>query len=94
MKTRKEVLKWLKDNGYYELVKRKMPVPVERYQFEDCALRDFFVGAFDWEYTSEGKEFWKKVNRDYQEWFGPLPDDDDDIVKRRRRRAGICYDEY
>ena len=85
MKNRKEVVQWLKDNELYDKVKRKLPFAVEKFPTMDTDLHQFFVLAFDWRYTSEGEDYWKDVNRQYQEWFGKTSDDSK-VIKRKKKK--------
>ncbi len=72
MKTRAEVLQWLKDNGFYEKVKRRLPVTIEKFPTSDADLHEFFISAFDWKHSSEGEDYWRGVNKKYLEWYGTV----------------------
>ena len=82
MKTRKQVLQWLKDNEIYDKVKRKIAIPVERHPMNDNDLHEFFVSAFDWRYTSEGADYWKSVNKKYLDWYGSTKSEKSDFNTR------------
>ena len=83
MKTRTQVIQWLKDNSLYEIVGRKLPIPVEKHPMQDIDLHEFFVTAFDWKYTSEGEDFWKKINKDFLDWYGPVTTDESKKKKKK-----------
>ena len=82
MKTRKEVLQWLKDNELYDVVKRRLPVAIDRFPMLDVDMHQFFVLAFEWKYTSEGEDYWKEINNKFLEWYGKIPAQDNKKKKK------------
>ena len=85
MKTRAEVVQWIKDNDLYDKVRRKLPFSVERFPMMDADLHQFFVLAFDWKYTSEGEEYWENVNKQFIDWFGKMPIETKEPKRRKKK---------
>lgn len=73
MKTKKQIIEWLKSNGLYEAFAKNIhPVTVEEIAEQyirevHCSLSIFT--SFSWHNTDEGFDFWAIANRNFMQWF-------------------------
>ena len=73
MKTKEQIIEWLKSKGLYEAFAKNIhPVTVEEIAEQyirevHCSLSIFT--SFSWHNTDEGFDFWAIANRDFMQWF-------------------------
>lgn len=73
MKTKEQIIEWLKSNGLYEaLAKNIHPVTVE--EIAEQHIREVhrslsIFNSFSWHNTDEGFDFWAIANRNFMQWF-------------------------
>ena len=73
MKTKKQIIEWLKYQGLYEAFAKNIhPVTVEEIAEQyirevHCSLSIFT--SFSWHNTDEGFDFWAIANRNFMQWF-------------------------
>ena len=70
MKTKEQIIEWLKSNGLYEafaknISSKTVDEVVEEYE-SVIGIIDF---AFIWENTDEGQDFWCSANEKFLLWF-------------------------
>ena len=76
MKTKEQIIEWLKQNGLYEaFAKNIFPETVVWRHVEQCIAdrnANIIIGsAFDWEATDEGTKFWNDANTKFLQWLYP-----------------------
>ncbi len=74
MKTKEQVIEWLKSNGLFEaFAKNIFPETYVLRHVEQCIAEghaNTIIGAaFDWEATDEGAIFWKDANTKFLQWL-------------------------
>ena len=73
MKTKEQIVEWLKSWGLYEaFAKNVSPVTIKDHVVLCIAERqaDIIIGsAFDWEATDEGTKFWDDANTKFLQWL-------------------------
>lgn len=73
MKTKEQIIEWLKSKGLYEAFAKNIhPVTVEEIAEQyirevHCSLSIFT--SFSWHNTDEGFDFWAIANRNFMQWF-------------------------
>ena len=73
MKTKEQIVEWLKVQGLYEtFAKNILPTTVEEAVEKYCS-RTRAMGIFDfaltWVKTKEGFSFWNNANSEFRQWF-------------------------
>lgn len=73
MKTRKQIIEWLKSNGLYEAFAKNVSSEnveekVERFMTEGKSHK-IFESAFVWVATDEGLTFWSNANTKFLQWL-------------------------
>ena len=73
MKTKEQIIEWLKSNALYDaFVKNISPIivgdEIERY-IEERTVPSIIESAFHWEATEEGHDFWKNANKKFIHWL-------------------------
>lgn len=73
MKTKEQIIEWLKSNGLYgAFAKNISPTTVEA-AVEDYCKESHDIGIIDyelnWEGTDEGFNFWHQANCEFIQWF-------------------------
>lgn len=76
MKTKEEILKWLRQHNWYQLFRTKI-VNCQEVTFDEFLSREIarncqdsiITGAFDWGHTIEEIGFWSKINDTYLKWL-------------------------
>lgn len=73
MKTKEQIVEWLKAQGLYEafaknILPNTVKEVVEKYcsRMPDIGIIDF---AFNWESTYEGLSFWDNADFEFRQWF-------------------------
>ena len=72
MKTKEQIIEWLKSNGLYDAfaknIHQSVTDMVERSEAKgwSCRLIEY---PFCWSCTSEGYGFWRSANEKFQQWF-------------------------
>lgn len=73
MKTKEQIIEWLKSNGLYEaFAKNISPKTVEEIVEKYCSARrinSIIYWALIWERTDEGYTFWSNADRAFYQWF-------------------------
>ena len=73
MKTKEQIIEWLKSNGLYEAFAKNIShATVVRHVDQCIAERDanMIIGsAFNWETADEGYDFWLNVDREFLQWL-------------------------
>ena len=73
MKTKEQIIEWLKAQGLYEaFAKNVSPVTIKDHVVLCIAERqaNIIIGsAFDWEATDEGTKFWNDANTKFLQWL-------------------------
>ena len=73
MKTKEQIIEWLKSNGLYEAFAKNIPaVTVEEEVEQYIKERENFSlirRAFLWNCTDEEYEFWYNANKEFIHWF-------------------------
>lgn len=64
-KTKDEVIKWLKDSGVYERFERNVSNLIAFNMLDRFTL----AGAFIWEHTPEGFDYWNEINTKFIKWY-------------------------
>lgn len=73
MKTKEQIIEWLKSKGLYEAFAKNIhPVTVE--EIAEQYIREVYCSlsiftSFSWHNTDEGFDFWAIANRDFMQWF-------------------------
>ena len=70
MKTKYQILEWLKAQKWYELFKQETErvnkVSIEEYvESSDRTKNLIIIGAFNWNGTPEGRYFWNEAHNNY-----------------------------
>lgn len=73
MKTKKQIIEWLKSRGLYEaFAKNISPITVEEV-VSQYSIESHAIGLIDyelnWEETDEGFNFWNQANCEFIQWF-------------------------
>lgn len=73
MKTKEQIIEWLKSNGLYDAFAKNIhPVTVEAV-VEDYCKESHAIGLIDyelyWEATDEGSKFWNDANTKFLQWL-------------------------
>ena len=73
MKTKEQIIEWLKSNGLYEAFAKNVSSEnveekVELFMTEGKSHK-IFETAFIWAATDEGFKFWDNANDKFQQWF-------------------------
>ena len=95
MKTKEQIIEWLKSNGLYEaFAKNIFPRTVEDHVVLCIAERQANIingSAFDWEATDEGTKFWNDANTKFLHWLNsdaqPVQSSDSWIFDRGSKEA-------
>ena len=73
MKTKEQIIEWLKGQGLYDaFAKNILPTTVEEVvekycrRMPDIGIIDF---ALNWVSTNEGFSFWDNANSEFRQWF-------------------------
>ena len=73
MKTKEQIIEWLKSRGLYDAFAKNIShATVVRHVDQCIAERDanIIIGsAFDWEDTDEGTKFWNDANTKFLQWL-------------------------
>ena len=72
MKTKEQIIEWLKSNGLYDAFAKHMPQSVEEMVERSVAKgwsRRLIEYPFCWSCTSEGYGFWSSANVIFLKWF-------------------------
>ena len=74
MKTKEQIIDWLKSNGLFEaFAKNIFPETCVLRHVEQCIAEghaNIIIGAaFDWGTTEEGAKFWKDANTKFLQWL-------------------------
>ena len=85
MKTKEQIIEWLKSNGLYDAFAKNIHQSVidmvERSEAKGWSRR-LIEYPFCWSCTSEGFQFWDNANKEFLQWFdsyeqtGPSSEDD------------------
>lgn len=72
MKTKEQIIEWLKSNGLYDAfaksIHQSVKEMVERSEAKGWSRR-LIEYPFCWSDTSEGYGFWSSANEKFQQWF-------------------------
>ena len=73
MKTKEQIIEWLKSNGLYDaFAKNISPKTVEEmvgHFFKGGNVSDIIGSSFWWLKTNEGLDFWRNANNEFLCWF-------------------------
>ena len=74
MKTKEQIIEWLKSNGLFEAFDKNIfPETCVLRHVEQCIAEghaNIIIGAaFDWGTTEEGAKFWKDANTKFLQWL-------------------------
>lgn len=73
MKTKKQIIEWLKYQGLYEAFAKNISHTTVVRHVEQCIAErhaNIIIGsAFDWEATDEGSKFWNDANTKFLQWL-------------------------
>lgn len=73
MKTKEQIIEWLKSNGLYEAFAKNISHTTVVRHVDQCIVErdaNIIIGsAFDWETTDEGTKFWNDANTKFLQWL-------------------------
>lgn len=73
MKTKEQIIEWLKSKGLYEAFAKNISHTTVVRHVEQCTAErhaNIIIGsAFDWEATDEGSKFWNDANTKFLQWL-------------------------
>lgn len=73
MKTKEQIVEWLKVQGLYETFAKNISFKTVDEVIEECLKEESVIGiidfAFIWSNTDEGQDFWCNADREFRKWF-------------------------
>ena len=74
MKTKEQIIEWLKSNGLYNTFAKNIFPETCVLQYVEHSIAEghanIIIGAaFDWKATDEGAKFWKDANTKFLQWL-------------------------
>lgn len=93
MKTQKQIRKWLQTQEWYPQFKknmRKEPEDKQKYILIGKAYSETIKGAFIWNGTPEGINFWWNVNIQFLKWYEK---EEKEMTKEQLEKANSLKDE-
>ena len=86
MKTKEQIVEWLKVHGLYETFAKNISFKTVDEVIEECLKEESVIGiidfAFIWSNTDEGQDFWCNDDREFRKWFNSAdeqPSEDEQI---------------
>lgn len=69
MKTKEDVLEWLKKQEWFEQFKTNCEK--EKHSLEDISNNEgmTIVRAFNWENAPEGSDYWYNIHNEFRDWY-------------------------
>lgn len=73
MKTKKQIIEWLKSNGLYDAFAKNISSEnvenqVEQFVAEEKS-RNILASSFLWQSTNEGYDFWHNADKEFLRWL-------------------------
>ena len=73
MKTKEQIVEWLKVQGLYETFAKNISFKTVDEVIEECLKEESVIViidfAFIWSNTDEGQDFWCNADREFRKWF-------------------------